>query len=76
MSGTPDWREIANVKTLYKKLAEKLTEEAILQVAYEILTNKDYLKQYEETQQFPPNEYEFDTLRIYLIAYLMRKYVK
>jgi hypothetical protein len=59
---------------MYKQIAEKLTEEAILQVAYAILTDKDYLKQYEEIQQL--NEYEFDTLRKYLIAYLMRKYVK
>ena len=73
MSGAPDWREIKPVK-MYKQIADKLTEEAIVQIAYSILTDKDYLKQYEEIQQL--NEYEFDTLRIYLIAYLMRKYVK
>jgi hypothetical protein len=76
MSGTPDWREIVNVKALYKKLADRLIEEAIVQIAYNVLKNDDYFKQVlsEEIQQL--NEYEFDTLRIYLIAYLMRKYVK
>ena len=74
MSGVPDWREIKPVKQMYKQIADRLVEEAIVQIAYSILTNKDYLKQMlsEETL----NEYEFDTLRIYLIAYLMRKYVK
>lgn len=74
MSGTPDWREIKSVKQMYKQIADKLVEEAIVQIAYSVLTDKNYLKQLLSEEQL--NEYEFDTLRIYLIAYLMRKYVR
>lgn len=74
MSGTPDWREIKPVKQMYKQIADRLVEQTVVEIAYNILTDKDYLKQMLSDEQL--SEYEFDTLRIYLIAYLMRKYVK
>jgi ABC-type transporter lipoprotein component MlaA len=74
VSGTPDWREIKPVKQMYKQIADRLVEQTVVEIAYNILTDKDYLKQMLSDEQL--SEYEFDTLRIYLIAYLMRKYVK
>lgn len=77
MSGAPDLNDILNTKSLYKKLADTLLEEAIVQTAYAVLKD-DYFKHVAERVigETKLSDYEYDTLRLYVITYLMKRFVE
>jgi hypothetical protein len=78
VSGTPDIKDIVNVKHMVKKVSETLIEKSIVETAYNVLTNDDYFKQTleEVIENTQLSKYEYDTLRLYIIAYMLKKYVK
>jgi hypothetical protein len=78
VSGTPDLKDIVNVKHMVKKVSETLIEKSIVETAYNVLTNDDYFKQTLEEILGDINlsKYEYDTFRLYIIAYMLKKYVK
>jgi hypothetical protein len=78
VSGAPDLNDILNTKSLYKKLADTLLDEAIVQTAYAVLKDDDYFKHVAERiiGETKLSEYEYDTLRLYVIAYLMKRFVR
>jgi plasmid replication initiation protein len=78
MSGTPDIKDIVNVKHMVKKVSETLIEKSIVETAYNVLKDDDYFKQTLEEilGDIGLSKYEYDTLRLYIIAYMLKKYVK
>jgi plasmid replication initiation protein len=78
VSGTPDIKDIVNVKHMVKKVSEALIEKSVVEVAYNVLKSDDYFKQTLEEilGDIGLSEYEYDTLRLYIIAYMLKKYVK
>ena len=78
MSGTPDLNDINVVKHMVKKVSETLIEKSVVETAYNVLTNDDYFKQTleEVIGDTHLSKYEYDTLRLYIIAYMLKKYVK
>ena len=78
MSGTPDIKDIVNVKHMVRKVSETLIEKSIVETAYNVLKSDDYFKQTLEEilGDIGLSEYEYDTLRLYIIAYMLKKYVK
>jgi hypothetical protein len=78
VSGAPDINDILNTKSLYKKLADTLLEEAIVQTAYAVLKDDDYFKHIAQKVivETKLSDYEYDTLRLYVITYLMKRFVR